>query len=248
MKNYLLLASVLSVFTFPAQADLTQLIPESTIDVLAKETSGISAKRNLDTITLYHRTRASLQYRQAAEHVLKRLNEYGYDTAEIIEYPADGTTMFGTQKSRPAWEVEFAELWELDAQGKRVTRHGSWEAMPLSVAQDALSGKGQGLLVDIGAGTTDDDYADTKPWVNWVRWVLSLMHLIRNPPGGKRMTAWCAGVTWGPSPKQKVLDSWCLWVLQDNCNSGWLREKASSLMPRFVPARSRASMRWSRQF
>lgn len=159
MKIYILLASVLSVLAFPVQADLTQLIPESTIDVLAKETSGISAKRNLDTITAYHRTRASSQYRQAAEHILKRLNEYGYDTAEIIEYPADGTTMFGTQKSRPAWDVEFAELWELDAQGKRVTRHGSWEAMPISVAQDSISGYGRGLLVDIGAGTSDDDYA-----------------------------------------------------------------------------------------
>jgi hypothetical protein len=159
MKKYILLASVLSVFAFPVQADLSQLISESTIDVLARETSGISAKRNLDTITLYHRTRASSQYRQAADHVLQRLNEYGYDTAEIIEYPADGTTMFGTQKSRPAWEVEFAELWELDAQGKRVKRHGNWEAMPLSVAQDSLSGKGRGVLVDIGAGTSDDDYA-----------------------------------------------------------------------------------------
>ena len=159
MKIYILLASVLSVFAFPAQADLTQLVSESTIDVLARETSGISAKRNLDTITLYHRTRASSQFRQAADHILKRLNEYGFETAEIIEYPADGTTMFGTQKSRPAWDVEFAELWELDTKGKRVTRHGSWEAMPLSVAQDSLSGKGRGLLVDIGAGTSDDDYA-----------------------------------------------------------------------------------------
>ena len=159
MKKYVLLASVLSVFAFPVQADLSQLISESTIDVLARETSGISAKRNLDTITLYHRTRASSQYRQAADHVLKRLNEYGFETAEIIEYPADGTTMFGTQKSRPAWDVEFAELWELDAQGKRLKRHGSWEAMPLSVAQDSLSGYGRGLLVDIGAGTADDDYA-----------------------------------------------------------------------------------------
>ena len=40
-------------------ADLTALIPESTIAVIAEETSGVAAKRNLDTITLYHRTRAS---------------------------------------------------------------------------------------------------------------------------------------------------------------------------------------------
>jgi len=96
MKKYLLLASVLSVFAFPAQADLTQLIPESTIDALAKETSGISAKRNLDTITLYHRTRASSQYRQAADHVLKRLNQSEiYSTISQLTIPQSvGTIIY----------------------------------------------------------------------------------------------------------------------------------------------------------
>lgn len=159
MKNYILLACALSIFSLPVFADLTRLIPESTIAVIAGETSGVSAKRNLDTITLYHRTRASSQFRQAADHVLGRLHEYGFDNAEIIEYPADGETMFGTQKSRPSWDVGFAELWELDANGERLKRHGSWEAMPLSVAQDSISGKAKGLLVDIGAGTSDSDYA-----------------------------------------------------------------------------------------
>jgi len=140
-------------------ADLTALIPESTIAVIARETSGVAAKRNLDTITLYHRTRASSQYREAAEYVLKRLQTYGFENAEILEYPADGKTMFGTQKSRFAWEVEFAELWELDGDGRRVKRHGSWDALPLSVAQDSVSGKVKAALVDIGAGTTDADYA-----------------------------------------------------------------------------------------
>ena len=53
-----------------ATADLTGLIPEHTIGLIAEESSGVSAKRNLDTITLYHRTRASSQFRQAAEHIL----------------------------------------------------------------------------------------------------------------------------------------------------------------------------------
>ncbi len=140
-------------------ADLTALIPESTIAVIADETSGVAAKRNLDTITLYHRTRASSQFRQAAEHVLARLKAYGFEDAAILEYPADGKTMFGTQKSRFAWEVEFAELWELDGDGQRVKRHGSWEALPLSVAQDSVSGKVRTALVDIGTGTSDTDYA-----------------------------------------------------------------------------------------
>lgn len=142
-----------------ASADLTTLVDEPTIALLAAETSGISAKRNLDTITLYHRTRAGQQFRQAAEHVLARLHEYGFKDAEILEYPADGKTMFATQKSRLAWEVEFAELWELDDAGGRVQRHASWEAMPLSVAEDSVSGQATASLVDIGAGTEDADYA-----------------------------------------------------------------------------------------
>ena len=153
------LALVITLFPVLVTADLTALIDEPTIAVIAGETSGISAKRNLDTITLYHRTRASSQYRQAAEHVLSRLQAYGFENAEILEYAADGKTLFGTQKSRLAWEVEFAELWELDGTGQRVKRHGSWEAMPLSVAQDSVSGSVTAALVDIGAGTSDADYA-----------------------------------------------------------------------------------------
>lgn len=142
-----------------AAAELTQLIERPTIEAIAQEVSGVSAKRNLDEITLYHRTRASSQFRRAAEHVLEQLQAYGFDNAQIRTYPADGETMFGTQKSRPSWDVEFAELWELDGEGKRVQRHGSWEAMPLSVAQDSVSGKAVAELVDIGAGTSPEDYA-----------------------------------------------------------------------------------------
>ncbi len=159
MKKFLFSACVLSVFSPPVNADLTRLIPESTLRVIAAEVSGVSAKRNLDTLTLYHRTRASSQFRQASEHIRDRLTAYGFDNAVMLEYPADGRTLFGTQKSRPAWDVEFAELWELDSDGQRSVRHGSWEAMPLSLAQDSISGKTTAALVDIGAGITDSDYA-----------------------------------------------------------------------------------------
>lgn len=154
-----LIVLMLCGFSGLVLADLTTLIPEPTITLIAMESSGISAKRNLDSITLYHRTRAGKQFRQAAEHVLARLQAYGFENAEILSYPADGKTMFATQKSRLAWDVEFAELWELDSDGQRLRRHGSWEAMPLSVAQDSVSGKVTASLVDIGAGITDLDYA-----------------------------------------------------------------------------------------
>ena len=76
---------------------------------------------------------------------------------------ADGKTMFGTQKSRPVWDVKFAELWELsvtDGETTRIRRLGDWDAVPLTLAQDSLSADVTTTMVDIGPGTSDDDYVD----------------------------------------------------------------------------------------
>lgn len=147
------------LFSAPAShADARHLIPEQTLKAIADETSGVAAKRNLDQITLYHRTRGSAQYHQAASHVLSQLKAYGFDNAELMQFPADGKTMYGTQKSRFAWDVEFAELWMLDSEGNRQHRLASWDAMPLSVAQDSLSGSATTTLVDIGTGLLESDY------------------------------------------------------------------------------------------
>ena len=117
---FLSLAALLS--TTSAQAELRSLMDEETLHVIAQEVSGEAAKRNLDTVTLYHRTRASRQFRQSAEHIRDQLRAYGFRDARILEYAADGETMFGTQKSRPAWDVNFAELWELKQNGD-----GDWQ-------------------------------------------------------------------------------------------------------------------------
>lgn len=144
-----------------ASADLRSLVPEDVLLQIAEESSGEAAKRNLDTLTLNHRMRASKQFNRATEHVVAKLREYGLDDVEILEYAADGKTMFGTQKSRKVWDVRFAELWELaevDGEFIRARRHGNWDAVPLTLAQDSLSGEVTTTLVDIGAGTSDSDY------------------------------------------------------------------------------------------
>jgi hypothetical protein len=90
------------------------------------------------------------------------LRQYGLDDVRRLTYPADGETLFGTQKSRPVWDVTSAELWELgDKNGSmyRVRRLGDWESVPLSLAQDSLSADVTTTLVDIGAGTADADFA-----------------------------------------------------------------------------------------
>jgi aminopeptidase YwaD len=145
----------------PALADLRELVAEETLRQIAGETSGEAAKKNLDTITLHHRMRTGDQFANATRHIEQRLESYGLDKVEILRYPADGKTMFGTQKSRPVWDVRFAELWELEsgaAGTRRLRRLADWESVPLSLAQDSLSAEVTTTLVDIGAGTTKSDY------------------------------------------------------------------------------------------
>jgi hypothetical protein len=150
---------------FNANSKDFPLIDDKVAMVIAKEVSGVNAKRNLDQITLFHRTRASSQFRLASEYVKQQLVDYGLDSAIIRTYPADGETFFGTQKSRPAWDVEFAELWLMKegdsshSAWNRDKRLASWQSMPLSLAQDSLSGEAQAELVDIGSGLNDDDYS-----------------------------------------------------------------------------------------
>ncbi|WP_262691122.1 M28 family peptidase [Kordiimonas aestuarii] len=154
----IVVSAAFSTHAFAADG-LAALIPEAALKGLAEETSGVAAKRTLDEITLYHRTRASAQFDQAADLIITKLKSYGFDTVDIFRLPADGETLYGTQKSRPAWNVSFAELWEVAGDGTRLSKLGDWNARPLTLAQDSDSADITAALVDIGPGTSETDYA-----------------------------------------------------------------------------------------
>jgi len=161
MNSYRILTAILLLMSAVAHAELRDLVDEGTLMQIAEETSGEAAKRNLDAITLQHRMRASEGFRSATQHIQEQLRRYGMDQVEILRYPADGVTMFGTQKSRPVWRVRFAELWEVEPAGdgvRRLRRLGDWSAVPLTLAQDSLAGDVTTTLVDVGAGTSAADY------------------------------------------------------------------------------------------
>jgi hypothetical protein len=105
--------------------------------------------------------RGSKGFRAAAERIRDRAKEHGLSEVEILELPADGTVFYGTQRSRPAWDADFAELWEQRREGDAWVdgeRVASWEARPIVLAQDSAGGEAAAELVDVGAGTADGDY------------------------------------------------------------------------------------------
>ncbi|HEX9895497.1 MAG TPA: M28 family peptidase [Gemmatimonadales bacterium] len=130
--------------------------------MIATELSGETAKRNLEFIAREHRMRGSKGWHRAGQHVIDQLQAYGFDDAHFERFPADGKIFYGTQRSRPPWEAEFAELWNLrqDSAGwVRQVRLASWDAMPVTLAQDSESGEVTADLVDVGDGTAESDYA-----------------------------------------------------------------------------------------
>lgn len=142
-----------------ANADTLPFLTDKELTALATEISGSSAMRTVEGLSRHHRMRGSRGYFAAAEQIVVDLKRYGLADAHVELLPADGTIYYGTQRSRPPWNAEFAELWEVDASGARIVRLASWDASPITLAQDSFSADVTAELVDVGAGTAEADYA-----------------------------------------------------------------------------------------
>jgi hypothetical protein len=161
------------------RAQKPPLLPEKDVAALANELSGETAKRNLEVIATFHRQRGSRGFHSAAELVAERARAYGLSDVAILEFPADGKIFYGTQRSRPAWDAEVAELSEtnlgvcdqkvgstskntindvicIDLRDHTIASYG---AEPVVLAEDSESADVTAELVDVGEGTKESDYA-----------------------------------------------------------------------------------------
>jgi aminopeptidase YwaD len=151
-------ATLFSLAAIHTPAQKPPLLPENDVAALAQELSGETAKRNLEGITRFHRQRGSQGFHSAAEIVAERARAYGLTQVAILQFPADGKIYYGTQRSRPPWDVEFAELWEMKG-GVAATKMASYDTEPVVLAEDSETADVTANLVDVGDGTKDNDYA-----------------------------------------------------------------------------------------
>jgi hypothetical protein len=167
-------------FAETAVAQKPPLLPEKDVAALANELSGETAKRNLEGIARFHRQRGSAGFHAAAELVAERARAYGLSDVAILQFPADGKIFYGTQRSRPAWDAESGELWEIVKRGdedksgslampaknlagglgmtQSAVKIASYEAEPVVLAEDSESADVTADLVDVGEGTKESDY------------------------------------------------------------------------------------------
>src|SRR6266571_775565 len=134
-----------------AVAQKPPLLPEKDVAALANELSGETAKWSLEGIARFHRQRGSQGFHAAAELVAERLRAYGLSDVAILQFPADGKIFYGTQRSRPAWDADVGELWEVkevkevnevkekseSGDGQPAQKMASYEAQPIVLAEDS---------------------------------------------------------------------------------------------------------------
>jgi aminopeptidase YwaD len=158
-RRILVAAALLCAISLPLpSAAQSPLLHERDVAALAQELSGEIAKRNLEGITRFHRQRGSQGFHSAAELIVERARAYGLTDAQILKFPADGKIYYGTQRSRPPWDADFAELWEL-VNNQPAVKLASYEAEPVTLAEDSESADVTAALIDVGDGTKESDYA-----------------------------------------------------------------------------------------
>jgi aminopeptidase YwaD len=119
--------------------------------------SGTAPYENLRYLTTLHRVPGTAPFDQAAEFMLNRAREYGLAEAHAEKFPIDGgDTHYGLMRSYLGWRVDFARLWEVSPDA---TLLGDYATDPVRLADYSHSAEVTSTLVDVGAGSSDADYA-----------------------------------------------------------------------------------------
>jgi hypothetical protein len=157
MRYRTLICSLLGACASMAAGQPAPLLPQAVVAALANEISGETAKRNLEGLARLHRQRGSQGFHAAAELVAERARAYGLSDIQILQFPADGKILYGTQRARQAWDASQGELAEIK-DGSSITL-ASYAAQPIVLAEDSESADVTADLIDVGKGSQVGDYA-----------------------------------------------------------------------------------------
>lgn len=156
--NKLITFVLLSAAFAPSLRAQVLLLDAKTRDLLHESLSGERAKDHVIQITRHHRIQGSRGYRDAANYVLGELRKAGFDekAARVESFVSDGKTEYETWQSPSGWDIESAELRMTQPSEERIV---GYPEIAMSVITYSNSGDVTAELVDVGAGTSDSDYA-----------------------------------------------------------------------------------------
>ena len=117
-----MLSTLLVLALTPQAAPGGRLLDPSVRDLLHEELSGEIAKEHVIAITRHHRVQGSPGYHEAAQWVLDKLHEYGFDEehAWLETFPTDGRIQYQTWQSPAAGtSIRPSRAWSSRATSAR---------------------------------------------------------------------------------------------------------------------------------
>jgi len=146
------------LFALPsfAFAQKTSLLSDAHLNAIVAEASGTLAKENIDALGRFHRVQASAGFHEAASYIARKAREYGLQEVKIDSFPADGMTTYNTFRSYFGWEAEAGILSEV---APRQAIIAEYPKLRVALADYSNSANVTAELIDVGAGTSEQDYA-----------------------------------------------------------------------------------------
>jgi hypothetical protein len=153
MRRWFLLLLVLPL-PAAAQRKVT-LMSDEALEAIRDEVSGAAAKATVRELAQMHRVQASEGYRRAAELMKERSTSYGLTAVEIEKLPADGETLYRHFRAYYGWRAEAGRLWEVSPGNERL---GDYGEMKVALADYSQEAEVTADLVDVGSGSSGEDY------------------------------------------------------------------------------------------
>jgi hypothetical protein len=157
MKFYtrLLLFAALAL-PLAARSQKTSLLSDAQLNAIIAEASGTLAKENIAALARFHRVQASAGFHEAASYIAAKARAYGLQEVKIDSFLADGVTKYNTFRSYFGWEAEAGILSEVVPRQAVIAEYPKLRVALADYSNDADV---TAELIDVGAGTSVQDYA-----------------------------------------------------------------------------------------
>ncbi|MGH7600279.1 MAG: DUF4910 domain-containing protein [bacterium] len=150
-----LILFVLLALPLAARSQKTSLLSDAQLSAIVAEASGTLAKENIVALGRFHRVQASAGFHEAANYIAAKAREYGLQEVKIDSFRADGATTYNTFRSYFGWEAEAGILSEVAPREAIVAEYPKLRVALADYSNDANV---TAELIDVGAGTSEQDY------------------------------------------------------------------------------------------
>lgn len=148
--------AVLVALSSSTFAQKTSLLPDAHLNAIVAEASGTLVKENIAALGRFHRVQASAGFHEAASYIAAKAREYGLQEVKIDSFAADGVTTYNTFRTYFGWEAETGILSEV---APRKIIIADYPKLRVALADYSNDANVTTELIDVGGGTSEQDYA-----------------------------------------------------------------------------------------